>query len=376
MSEESIKNVVNDRKDLEFKQVSEDIDIVFHSDEIHNDNQANNVEKRRWNACCNLSKDSTDSGYAWAILVLAFILEVLTGCSLTSFGIMMVDIMDSTEQNAQTISFIGALLSTFLGLSGVILGPFMQKFGCRIIVFTGSIILASCYLTTFLVKNVTVYYFSMGVVCGIGYSCYQLGAPVAVSHWFEKRKAFSISVIMTGISVGSMIWGPITRLLINKYSWRGAALIIGGLQLHSCIIAILLKPGPLLSKSLQEKKKQPSFNIQLFKNKKFLIYCVSNFTLIFGHVVPFMMLPLKAETHGVSKMKAAGLVAIMGVCSTTVRPIIGFMSDKPWFDKNFAFAVFSILGGLLTTCSFYMRNYDLLIVYVSLFGTISGLFKV
>lgn len=103
-----------------------------------------------------------------------------------------------------------------------------------------------------------------------------------------------------------------------------------------------------------------------------MVYCIANFCLLFGHVLPLTLLPTKAKTVKIDKDRGALFVSMMGACSAVGRPIVGYCADKPWFNRRLMFASSSLIGGILSAVSTLLNTFVLLMVYSALIGFFSG----
>lgn len=90
--------------------------------------------------------------------------------------------------------------------------------------------------------------------------------------------------------------GPLMQLAVNYLGWAHAARVFGGI-LSLCTIGSLLykvpsKAGKEVEKAVEEpkRKRPPMFDFTIFKNKAFLIYCLSLSAFMMGYFVPFVHL--------------------------------------------------------------------------------------
>lgn len=60
--------------------------------------------------------------------------------------------------------------------------------------------------------------------------------------YFERRRPLANALASAGECILTFVLTPLFQLLIDSYSWRGALLILGGLQLHLCVCGLLLRP--------------------------------------------------------------------------------------------------------------------------------------
>lgn len=60
--------------------------------------------------------------------------------------------------------------------------------------------------------------------------------------YFDKRRPVANALASAGECILTFILTPTFQLLIDSFSWRGALLIMGGLQLNLCVCGMLLRP--------------------------------------------------------------------------------------------------------------------------------------
>ena len=77
---------------------------------------------------------------------------------------------------------------------------------------------------------------------GIGYGLVYLPSIVAVSQYFDKRRAFATGLGVSGAGIGTFIFSPITSILIKVYTWQGAILIQSGLVLNCIACGLVFRP--------------------------------------------------------------------------------------------------------------------------------------
>ena len=77
---------------------------------------------------------------------------------------------------------------------------------------------------------------------GLGLGMIYLPAIVSVTYYFEKRRSFATGLAVCGSGVGTFIFAPLAKGLLDEYGWRGATLIEAGLLLNCCICGALFRP--------------------------------------------------------------------------------------------------------------------------------------
>ena len=65
---------------------------------------------------------------------------------------------------------------------------------------------------------------------------------VAVSYYFQRRRAFATGIAVCGAGVGCFVFAPLCKLLLSVYTWKSAMLIVSGITLNGVVFAALLVP--------------------------------------------------------------------------------------------------------------------------------------
>jgi len=82
----------------------------------------------------------------------------------------------------------------------------------------------------------------MNVDVGIGLGLLYLPNIVAVSYYFQRRRAFATGVAVCGAGVGCFVFAPLCKYLLTVYAWKSAMLIVSGITLNGVVFGCLLVP--------------------------------------------------------------------------------------------------------------------------------------
>lgn len=77
---------------------------------------------------------------------------------------------------------------------------------------------------------------------GIGLGLIYLPAIVSVTYYFEKKRSFATGLAVCGSGLGTFMFAPLTKYLVEEYTWKGAVLILAGLLLNCIICGALFRP--------------------------------------------------------------------------------------------------------------------------------------
>ena len=63
-----------------------------------------------------------------------------------------------------------------------------------------------------------------------------------VGFYFERHRALANGLTSSGSGIGTFIYSPLTHFLQNKYTWKGALLILSGIVLNCIVCGALYRP--------------------------------------------------------------------------------------------------------------------------------------
>jgi sugar phosphate permease len=107
--------------------------------------------------------------------------------------------------------------------------------------------LGIAYTALAAVQSLWQYYVCMGLLVAAGSTALgPLSSNTAVARWFVRRRGQALGLSTAGISMGGVIFVPLTQLLIGRVGWRGAFLVIGAIVVLAGIppVALWMRRSP------------------------------------------------------------------------------------------------------------------------------------
>lgn len=183
-----------------------------------------------------------DGGWGWAVVFGSFMVHVIADGMAYSFGIYVDEFVDYFECSHSEVGALGSLMLGVTWGTGPIASVLVNKFGCRTVTVLGTLIAAAGFIISIFAPNIWFMFFSFGIVAGFGLGLAYLPAIVAVSFYFEKRRSLATGIAVCGSGVGTFIFAPLTRALLDEFTWKGTVLIESAMLLNCILCGMVFRP--------------------------------------------------------------------------------------------------------------------------------------
>jgi len=194
-----------------------------------------------------------DGGYGWVVLFASFICNMVVSGVCYTFGVFLNDFVEYFGEPKSKISWAGSLLGGGSYFMGPVASGFTNLYGCRPVVIVGAVLSATFLALSVVSPNADVLILTYGLT-GFASSVILIPAIVSVSYYFEKKRTITTCISACGSSVGSLCSGPVALLLLNRFSWRGANLVLSIVYLSLVICGVLMIPLKAVAVPKEEKK--------------------------------------------------------------------------------------------------------------------------
>ncbi|KAJ8586712.1 MFS general substrate transporter [Rhizopogon salebrosus TDB-379] len=270
------------------------------------------------------------------------------------------------------ISWIGSVQTFLLFAGGLPAGKLFDEGYFHHCIGAGSLIYLFSIFMLSLAKPHQYYqiFLAQGIGMGIGMGLLFLPAISVTSHYFRKRRAAAMGVVLSGSSLGAVIYSIMLNNLFNGsagFAWGVRA--AGFIDLGLLITANLIMKTRLPSRRERPNAKPVDMKAVLSDFGYWL--CIIGATLTFwGLFVPFFYLQVFSESHGVSKTIGFYAIPIMNASSLFGRTIPNFLGDVVG-PFNVMIPCTVISGGLIFLM-FAATNLGGTIAFGILYGFFSG----
>uniref|UniRef100_A0A673FPQ3 Si:dkey-246g23.4 n=1 Tax=Sinocyclocheilus rhinocerous TaxID=307959 RepID=A0A673FPQ3_9TELE len=176
-----------------------------------------------------------DGGYGWFIVLSTFLVFGLTFGVIKSFGVFFVEIHHYFATTATTSSWITSISVATVHFGAPVGSALSAYFGHRPVVMVGGLLSSIGMVAGSYAQDLLQLYITVGFLTG-------KGATSSGAYGCTHRRPVANVLASTGESILSFILTPSIQFMVDQYSWRGAMLILGALQLNLCLCRALLRP--------------------------------------------------------------------------------------------------------------------------------------
>ncbi|CAG5122905.1 unnamed protein product [Candidula unifasciata] len=198
-----------------------------------------------------------DGGWGWWVVLSSFLCNMIVDGVCISFGVVTVEYQKVFNSSHAMVGWVGSSLAGCYLLVGPFVSALCARYGCRKVTMMGSVITMLGFALSTQSKSIEVLIITYGIIGGIGFGMIYLPSIVCVGHWFDKKRAFTTGIVVSGTGMGQFVFPPIASYLLTEYGWEGKNLIMAGIVLHCAVCGMTFLP---LDRSFFKRNKR-------FKNR-------------------------------------------------------------------------------------------------------------
>ena len=186
--------------------------------------------------------------YGWVMVGAFFLFNMLGQASGTlNFGLFVIPISDELGMSRQMIGWAQTARMWAGGLSGIVIGRWLDRRGPRGPVLVAAVVAVGGLLVLSRAQSAPVLF---GVLLALGASGWTapgggaLIATVPVAKWFIRLRGRATGIVQLGLGVGGALLLPLTQVLIERHGWRSALVTLAWLSAAVVPLVVLLRRQP------------------------------------------------------------------------------------------------------------------------------------
>ena len=288
---------------------------------------------------------------AWLALAITFLVLLSAAAVRATPGVLFLPLEHEFHWSRSTVSLAVSVNILLYGLVGPFAGALMQRLGVRRTTIIALTLLATGVSLATLVRYPWQLVLLWGVVVGAGsgMAALVLGATI-VNRWFVARRGLAMGILTASTATGQLIFLPLLASVIARTGWRfGILIVASAAALMIPVVVALLRerpadlgitayggtagaagtpttanPARIAIAALSDGLRSRDFWLLTLT---FVICGASTNGLVGTHLIP------AAHDHGIPEVRAAGLLAIMGVFDLAGTTASGWLSDR-WDSRR------------------------------------------
>jgi predicted MFS family arabinose efflux permease len=297
--------------------------------------------------------------YGWIVAAVTFLVLLATAAIRATPGVLMVPLEDEFHWSAAAISAAIAINLALFGLIGPFAASLMDRWGLRRMVLFALALLAVAVALTTRMRSQWQLTLLWGVLVGSGTGVTSMVlAAVVANRWFDQRRGLVMGFLSGANATGQLLFLPALARTVESSGWRSAAMIVAASAalVFALVFAFMRNrpedlnlepygwtPGPdsnagrLPYKPLQALRmafRSPPFWILA---GSFFVCGASTNGLIGTHLIP------ACHDVGISEVRAANLLAMMGIFDIVGTTASGWLTDR-FSSRYLLFAYYSLRG--------------------------------
>ena len=288
---------------------------------------------------------------SWVALAVTFFVLLSAAAVRATPGVLFLPLEQEFHWSRSTVSLAVSVNILLYGLVGPFAGALMQRLGVRRTTIIALALLATGVSLATLVTQPWQLVLLWGVVVGTGsgMAALVLGATI-VNRWFVTRRGLAMGILTASTATGQLIFLPVLASVIQRSGWRfGILIVASAAALMIPIVFALLRerpadvglaayggthgvaqtattanPARIAIEALRDGFRSRDFWLL---SLTFVICGASTNGLVGTHLIP------AAHDHGIPEVRAASLLAIMGIFDLAGTTASGWLSDR-WDSRR------------------------------------------
>src|SRR6185369_15119153 len=186
----------------------------------------------------------TNSQYRWVIVAAGGLLGCVAIGAMFSLPVFLGAITRDTGWSVTGVSSAMTIGFLALACTSMAWGNLADRFGPRVAVLSGSVILAVSLALASRATSQIAFQLIFGLFAGASVAAIFAPMMACVTGWFDTHRSLAVSLVSAGMGMAPMTMSPLAAWLVSIYDWRMSLLIIAALAASLMIPAALLIRRP------------------------------------------------------------------------------------------------------------------------------------
>jgi MFS family permease len=263
---------------------------------------------------------------AWTQVAGGFMLFFNTWGLLNTFGVYQTYYESGRlfEANSSDISWIGAVQSFMLLLTGLLSGPIFDRGYLRYLLVFGSFMVVFGHMMLSLCTELWQVMLAQGFVIGIGSGCLFVPAVSILPSYFTTKIGMAIGLAASGSSMGGIIYPIVFYRLVPRIGFAWSVRVLGFMALGTLLLPIFV-----MRMRVQPPKARALIDLTAFVDVPFMTFVFGGMVGFIGLYVGLFYISFFGEATGITNESLSFyLVPILNAGSVLGRTLPNILADK------------------------------------------------
>ncbi|KAJ2826019.1 hypothetical protein FBU31_003556, partial [Coemansia sp. 'formosensis'] len=218
---------------------------------------------------------------------------------------------------------IGSLMGVFAAAGSVLAGCVADILGYSMCCFLGAVLMSMSLLAASFVSQLWALSILQGALCGLGISLVFTPAYAAPAQWFERHRAVSTGIAISGAAFGTIVFVPVYRAILAS---RGSALCLR----VQALITLVVGAGAAYGLRTRVQLQRP-VAMQWRKtmcDTRVLLLMLMALLIAAARFAQILCLPVFARVFGASRDTAYNILYTLGAASLCGAIVGGAVADN------------------------------------------------
>ncbi len=271
--------------------------------------------------------------YGWVVVATGTLMTCVSIGAMLSLAVFLQPISEAMGWSRAGVSVAATLDFLFMGFAAFAWGALSDRFGTRIVVLAGTIILGLGLVLASRAQSLWQFQLVFGTLIGIAAGAFYAPMVALASAWIEKNRSLAVSLVSAGMGMAPLIVAPTASLLISSYDWRTAMLIIGiaawALLLPACFLVRPAPQGADHATATTSDTPETEWTAALaLRTPQFIALAGAHFACCAAHSGPIFHMVSYAMVCGIAPLTAVTVYSLAGFSGLGGRLLLGALADR------------------------------------------------
>ncbi|XP_038057770.1 monocarboxylate transporter 13-like [Patiria miniata] len=180
----------------------------------------------------------------WIMVATMFVCYLVVYGNLKALGVLLIPMTNDLDSDMWLVGWVLVFFGIMHHSMGPIVGAACRLLGSRPMMVLGGLLSTLGIMLTSISTSVLALTIVIIGLAGIGSALCLFISFAVMATYFKEKYALAVGISTLGVPVSTMVYGPMTQVLLDTYGWRRTMLLLGGVSFHLVACAMLMRRNP------------------------------------------------------------------------------------------------------------------------------------